>query len=307
MLHGKSMVYTSSDEAIPIGSGSGEVELLYPPEYLNTLQFLGFPSHRLELKVGAPNMLLRNMNLQGGMCNGTQMIIKKLWSRLIEADVITGNRVGERVYLPRIVLTTKEPHIGDVVEVTLWDKMATEFNREEFEKMEQPVIFAISSCKANVYGGIQLSGTLATYYYFNPEIPGLEELREQYRQRLNLNPPLQISKERCSDINAEKNRNRFPLNTLLQQNPDGYRSVRFTCEATITSVITSRDWYYQSCNDCIGKVYDGNGEAYYANHGLQKPPNIQAHFQDITERPVSYSFGHLLYTKCRRVDGKQLH
>ncbi|GJX03278.1 hypothetical protein Tco_0189194, partial [Tanacetum coccineum] len=94
---------------------------------------------------------------------------------------------------------------------------------------------------------------LATYYYFNLEIPGLEELREQYRQRLNLNPPLQISKERCSDINAEKNRNIFPLNTLLQQNPDGYR----------------------------------------------------AHFQDITERPVSYSFGHLLYTKCRRVNGKQ--
>ncbi|GJR31637.1 DNA helicase [Tanacetum coccineum] len=58
--------------------------------------------------------------------------------------------------------------------------MATELNREEFEKMEQPVIFAISSCKANVYGGIQLSGTPATYYYFNPEIPGLEELREHY-------------------------------------------------------------------------------------------------------------------------------
>ncbi|GKE92529.1 DNA helicase [Tanacetum coccineum] len=61
MLHGKSMVYTSSDEAIPVGSDRGEVELLYPPEYLNTLQFLGFPSHRLELKVEAPIMLLRNM------------------------------------------------------------------------------------------------------------------------------------------------------------------------------------------------------------------------------------------------------
>ncbi|GKD72974.1 DNA helicase [Tanacetum coccineum] len=93
MLHGKSMVYTSSDEAIHIGSDRGEVELLYPPEYLNTLQFSGFPSHRLELKVGAPIMLLRNMNLQGGMCNGTRVIIKKLWSRLIKADVITGNRI----------------------------------------------------------------------------------------------------------------------------------------------------------------------------------------------------------------------
>ncbi|GJW45845.1 DNA helicase, partial [Tanacetum coccineum] len=87
------MVYTSSDEAIPVGSDCGEVELLYPPEYLNTLQFSGFPSHRLELKVGAPIMLLRNMNLQGGMCSRTRMIIKKLSSRLIKANVITGNRI----------------------------------------------------------------------------------------------------------------------------------------------------------------------------------------------------------------------
>nr|GEV91404.1 DNA helicase [Tanacetum cinerariifolium] len=45
MLHGKSMVYTSLDEAILIGSDRGEVKLLYPPEYLNTLEFSGFPSH----------------------------------------------------------------------------------------------------------------------------------------------------------------------------------------------------------------------------------------------------------------------
>ncbi|GKA42736.1 hypothetical protein Tco_0735396 [Tanacetum coccineum] len=45
---------------------------------------------------------------------------------------------------------------GDVVEVTLWDEMATDFSREEFELMEQLVIFVVSSCKANVYGGIHL-------------------------------------------------------------------------------------------------------------------------------------------------------
>ncbi|GJZ21434.1 DNA helicase [Tanacetum coccineum] len=88
-----STLYKSSDEVIPVGNDRGEVELLYPLEYLNTLLFSDFPPHQLELKGGAPIMLLRNMNLQGGMCNGTRMIIKKLWSKLIEAQVITKNRV----------------------------------------------------------------------------------------------------------------------------------------------------------------------------------------------------------------------
>ncbi|GKE76842.1 DNA helicase [Tanacetum coccineum] len=49
VLHGGSTVYTSSDEAIHVGIDRGEVELLYPPEYLklNTLQFSGFPPHQL--------------------------------------------------------------------------------------------------------------------------------------------------------------------------------------------------------------------------------------------------------------------
>ncbi|GJS60145.1 DNA helicase [Tanacetum coccineum] len=115
---------------------------------------------------------------------------------------------------------------GDVVELTLWDNMAIDFSPEEFEKMKQPVVLCC----------IQLSGTPTTHYYFNPDIPGLEELRDQYKQRLNLNPPLQTSKEKCSDINAEQNRNRFPLSTLLQQNPDGYRA--FLTDESATALVT---------------------------------------------------------------------
>nr|GEW55098.1 hypothetical protein [Tanacetum cinerariifolium] len=65
-----------------------------------------------------------------------------------------------------------------------------------------------------------------------------------FRRRQHLNPPLEISKERFEDPNKEKDRNRFPLSTLLQQNPGSYRSVRFTCEATITTINTSRDWCF---------------------------------------------------------------
>ncbi|PWA91073.1 hypothetical protein CTI12_AA092750 [Artemisia annua] len=110
MLPGESVTYISSDDAIPIGRDSAATEMLYPPEYLNTFKIGGLPPNRLELKIGAPIMLLRNVNLGGGLCNGTRMIVKNLWSKLIEAEIITGTRIGEKVYIPRIPLTHKDPN-----------------------------------------------------------------------------------------------------------------------------------------------------------------------------------------------------
>nr|GEY55448.1 DNA helicase [Tanacetum cinerariifolium] len=73
--------YLCSKEATPHGNDEGETELLYPNEYMNSLKFAGLPPHRLELKVGVPIILLRNLNLTGGLCNGTRMIVTQLLSR----------------------------------------------------------------------------------------------------------------------------------------------------------------------------------------------------------------------------------
>ncbi|GKE16803.1 DNA helicase [Tanacetum coccineum] len=111
MIPGRPHVYNSYDEALPHGHDGGEVELLYPKEYLNTLSFVGLPPHRLELKVGTPIILLRNINIVGGLCNGTRLIIKQLLPKVIEAQIVTGTRIGQKVYLPRIPLTMKDPKI----------------------------------------------------------------------------------------------------------------------------------------------------------------------------------------------------
>ena len=109
-IKGETTTYISSDEAIPLGKEGAATEMLYPPEYLNTLKFPSLPPNTLQLKIGAPIMLLRNVNLGGGLCNGTRMIVRNLMSKLIEAQIITGTRVGEKFYIPRIPLTHKDPN-----------------------------------------------------------------------------------------------------------------------------------------------------------------------------------------------------
>ena len=65
-------------------------------------------------------MLLRNLNLTGGLCNGTRIIVTQLLSHVIETKIITRTRIGEKVFLPRIVLTDKD------------EKMPFVFKRKQF-------------------------------------------------------------------------------------------------------------------------------------------------------------------------------
>ncbi|GJR08538.1 DNA helicase [Tanacetum coccineum] len=111
-VEGVTKTYLSKDEAIHMARETSETEMLYPLEYLNTITFPGFPPHELKLKVGTPIMLLRNVNLSGGLCNGTRMIVISLMSKLIEAQIITGTRAGEKVYIHRIPLTHKDPNLS---------------------------------------------------------------------------------------------------------------------------------------------------------------------------------------------------
>ena len=55
-----------------VNTAEGDVETeSYPVEYLNSLNFGGIPPSRLEVKPGVPLMLLRNIDPQRGLCNGT--------------------------------------------------------------------------------------------------------------------------------------------------------------------------------------------------------------------------------------------
>ena len=80
---------------------------MYPTEYLNKLNLLGIPPHCLELFVGCPIMLLKNM--AGGLANGTRLIVTRLMSRLIEAKVTTGPSKDQIILIPRLNHTPSNP------------------------------------------------------------------------------------------------------------------------------------------------------------------------------------------------------
>ncbi|XP_022023686.1 uncharacterized protein LOC110923942 [Helianthus annuus] len=84
---------------------------LYSTENLNALKISGLPNHRLVLKVGVPVMLLRNIDQQKGLCNGTRLQITFLGKRVIEAEVISGGNIGTRVFIPRINMIPSDKKI----------------------------------------------------------------------------------------------------------------------------------------------------------------------------------------------------
>ncbi|CAF1817062.1 unnamed protein product, partial [Brassica napus] len=111
-VDGVSKEYLSSDSFGIIDTDSENNETLYPVEYLNSLSFPGLPAHKLTLKVGAPFMLLRNLNQKKGLCNGTRLIVTYLGERVIRGEIVTGSHIRHKVDLPRIILSesvTKHP------------------------------------------------------------------------------------------------------------------------------------------------------------------------------------------------------
>jgi ATP-dependent DNA helicase PIF1 len=110
-LSEESHMYLSANSLTPTEEGASVVarvsmDSLYPVEFLNTLQFSSIANHELELKVGVPILLLCNLNQSIGLCNGTRLIVKRLGQRVIEAEIITGNNVGKRVFIPRIIMSS---------------------------------------------------------------------------------------------------------------------------------------------------------------------------------------------------------
>jgi len=94
--------YKSMDNAIE------ENDLVqYPIESLNKIESPQLQPHKLKLKIGAPIILLRNIDMPK-LCNGTKLIITQLFKHIIQAKIMTGSAKGEEVFIPRMPIIYEE-------------------------------------------------------------------------------------------------------------------------------------------------------------------------------------------------------
>ncbi|PWZ11729.1 ATP-dependent DNA helicase PIF1 [Zea mays] len=97
-FQGEHMVYHSLDSAMD------DPHNYYPPEFLNTLTPNGLPPHVLKLKIGCHVILLRNIDPANGLCNGTRLVVHGFQRNSIDTEIVLGQHVGKRIFLPCIPL-----------------------------------------------------------------------------------------------------------------------------------------------------------------------------------------------------------
>jgi hypothetical protein len=103
-MPGEEKVYKSVDSM----ENDSNNQHLYPDEYLNSLNPTSLPRHELRLKENSVIMLIRNMNVKAGLSNGTRLKVLKMHERILECEILTGDKIGDKVLLPRITLYEDE-------------------------------------------------------------------------------------------------------------------------------------------------------------------------------------------------------
>ena len=112
MLPGEHAIYYSADSVITEDEDEQEH---YPVEFLNSLTPSGMPPHTLRLKRGAIIMLLRNIDIRQGLCNGTRLIVRNLHRNSIDAEVLL-SQSKTRILIPRIKLAPSDPGLPFVLQ-----------------------------------------------------------------------------------------------------------------------------------------------------------------------------------------------
>ncbi|XP_076930208.1 uncharacterized protein LOC143594905 [Bidens hawaiensis] len=110
---GEPVEYLSSNSLSKYDYIDGNVDpTLYSTKLLNGLKIPRLPNYQLILKVGVPVMLLKNIDQQKGLCNGTRLQVVSLGAWLIEVKILYKINADETISIPRIALTLSDKNMA---------------------------------------------------------------------------------------------------------------------------------------------------------------------------------------------------
>ena len=85
--------------------------ILITQEMLQDLDQANLPSHRLQVKPGCVVMLLCNLRVKSGLCNGTRLEVLEPRDHTIKCKILSGQKVGDIVWLFRVKLNRDDTEL----------------------------------------------------------------------------------------------------------------------------------------------------------------------------------------------------
>ena len=102
MFPGEQKIMQSADSLVT--DSPDEMQNAMPVEFLNFITASGLPLSHLVLKVGSPLMLLCNLDLSNGLCNGTHLNLTRFKPHVLECRILSRVGCGNTVLIPRILI-----------------------------------------------------------------------------------------------------------------------------------------------------------------------------------------------------------